>query len=80
MRADLYHHPSVRPLLRIVSMLSLNGNLVTWLEWRKIFTPSSELLSFQEVTLSIRCGSGIGSLSPFLSGLKFTWLQGQKVS
>ena len=61
-------------------MLSLNGNLVTWLEWGKIFTPSSELLSFQEVALCICCGSGFGSLSPFLSGLKFTWLQGQKVS
>ena len=33
-RANLHHHPSVRPLLRIVSMLSLNGNVVTWLEWR----------------------------------------------
>ena len=73
-RANLYNYTSVGPLLGIISMLSLNGNVVTWLERRKVFASSSELFSFQVVALGICCGSGFSSLSPLMSGLKFAWL------
>ena len=68
------------PLLGIVSMLGLYGDVVTKLEWRKVLTASGELFCFHVVSLGICLSPGIRSLSPLISWLKLARLERKKIS
>ena len=80
MGPNLYNDTCMIPLPGFVSCLVLDGDTVPWPEGRKRLASLGNLFSFLNVTLCIRCGPGLGCLSPFRSWLEFARLKGKEIT
>ena len=79
-RPNLCHDTSLGPLFGIVPVLILDKDVISDLERMKKFRSPRKFVLHGELSVTVSLSSGICSLSPVLSEVKFAGLERERIS